>query len=153
MKNALVKLTRERISKLEEELLSNNHPSIVKGNTDFFPLKHSFSEGVYIREMLMKKGGIVIGKLHKYSHTWFLMQGHLIIATESGSCEYKAPIYINSKAGSKRVIKALEDSVFVNVHPNPNNIKDIKELENMLTCKSYKEYNDMNNKNIIIWAW
>ena len=108
MKNALVKLTRERISKLEEELLSNDHPSIVKGNTDFFPLKHSFSEGVYIREMLMEEGGMVIGKLHKYSHTWFLMKGEIMVA-----------------------------SVFINVHPNPKNITNIEELENMLTCKSY----------------
>ena len=77
MKNALVKLIRERISKLEKELLSNDHPSIVKGNTDFFPLKHSFSEGVYIREMLMEEGGIVIGKLHKYSHTCYFQNSKL----------------------------------------------------------------------------
>ena len=137
MKNALVKLTRERISKLEEELLSNDHPSIVKGNTDFFPLKHSFSEGVYIREMLMKKGGVVIGKLHKYSHTWFLMQGELTVATDEGTNEYIAPCYVNAPAGAKRVIYAVEDSVFINVHPNPKNITNIEELENMLTCKSY----------------
>ena len=107
MKNALVKLTREKIEKLENELLNNNNPNIVKGNTKHFPLKHSFSEGVYIREMLMKKGGVVIGKLHKYSH---------------------------------RVICAIEDSVFINVHPNPKNITDIEQLENMLTCKSYNAY-------------
>ena len=42
MKNALVKQAREKIELLEKELLANNHPSIVKGNTDSFPLKHSF---------------------------------------------------------------------------------------------------------------
>ncbi len=140
MKNALVKLTRERISKLEEELLSNDHPSIVKGNTDFFPLKHSFSEGVYIREMLMEKGGIVIGKLHKYSHTWFLMKGELLVATDQGTNNYIAPCYVNAPAGAKRVIHAIEDSVFINVHPNPDNITNIEQLEDMLTCKSYKAY-------------
>tara|TARA_B110000967_G_scaffold176831_1_gene190534 strand:- start:810 stop:1262 length:453 start_codon:yes stop_codon:yes gene_type:complete len=150
MSELAIKSFRDKVVVLEEELLASTNVDVVKGNSDFFPLTHSFSDGVYIREMKMGKGGMVVGKIHNRSHTWFLMQGHLIIATESGSCEYKAPIYINSKAGSKRVIKALEDSVFVNVHPNPNNIKDIEKLENMLTCKSYKEYNDMNNKNIII---
>ena len=53
MKNALVKLTRKKIEILEQELLTIDHPNIVKGNTKFFPLKHSFSEGVYIREMLL----------------------------------------------------------------------------------------------------
>jgi quercetin dioxygenase-like cupin family protein len=140
MKNALVKLTREKISKLEKELLSNDHPSIVKGNTDFFPLKHSFSEGVYIREMLMEEGGIVIGKLHKYSHTWFLMKGEIMVATDLGTETYTAPCYVNAPAGAKRVIYAIEDSVFINVHPNPKNITNIEELENMLTCKSYEAF-------------
>ena len=140
MKNALVKLTREKIEKLENELLNNNNPNIVKGNTKHFPLKHSFSEGVYIREMLMKKGGVVIGKLHKYSHTWFLMQGELTVATDEGTNEYIAPCYVNAPAGAKRVIYAIEDSVFINVHPNPKNITDIQQLENMLTCTSYNAY-------------
>ena len=90
MKNALVKLTRKKIEILEQELLTIDHPNIVKGNTKFFPLKHSFSEGVYIREMLMEKDGMVIGKLHKYSHTWFLMQGEIIVATDQGTDVYKS---------------------------------------------------------------
>ena len=55
MKNELVKLTRQKIESLEKQLINNDHPSIVRGNTDSFPLKHSFSDGVYIREMFMKK--------------------------------------------------------------------------------------------------
>ena len=112
MKNALVKLTREKIEKLENELLNNNNPNIVKGNTKHFPLKH----------------------------TWFLMQGELTVATDEGTNEYIAPCYVNAPAGAKRVIHAIEDSVFINVHPNPKNITDIQQLENMLTCTSYNAY-------------
>jgi len=140
MKNALVKLAREKIENLEKELLANDHPSIVKGNSDSFPLKHSFSDGVYIREMLMHEGGIVIGKLHKYSHTWFLMQGKIMVATDLGTNTYTAPCYVNAPAGAKRVIHAIEDSVFINVHPNPDNITNIEDLENILTCKSYTAF-------------
>ena len=78
------------------------------------------------------------------------MKGRLLIATENDTVEYEAPVYVNAPAGSKRVIQALEDSVFINVHPNPDNIKDTDELERILTCVSYKEYEDMNNKNIVI---
>ena len=141
---------RNKVMSLEIRKLSSDNENIVKGNSDTFPLTHSFSDGVYVREMKMGKGGMVIGKIHNRSHTWFLMQGHLVIATEDGSFEYKAPTYVNAPAGCKRVIKALEDSVFVNVHPNPDNIKDIDKLEKMLTCVSYKEYEDMNCKNILI---
>ena len=140
MKNALVKLTRQKIELLEKELLNNDHPNIVRGNTNFFPLKHSFSDGVYIREMFMKKDSIVIGKLHKYSHTWFLMQGEIMVATDQGTEVYIAPCYVNAHAGSKRVISAVEDSIFINVHPNPLELRNIEELEDMLTCPSYNDF-------------
>ena len=120
---------RNTVTNLEAEMLASNDPLIVKGNSDSFPLTHSFSEGVYIREMSMLEGGIVIGKIHNKSHTWFLMKGKLKIANEDGVVTYSAPTYVNAKSGAKRVIIALEDSVFVNIHPNPDNIRDIEELE------------------------
>tara|TARA_R110001599_G_C11909356_1_gene627267 strand:+ start:145 stop:591 length:447 start_codon:yes stop_codon:yes gene_type:complete len=140
MKNELVKLTRQKIESLEKQLLNNDHPSIVRGNTNSFPLKHSFSDGVYIREMFMKKDSIVIGKLHKYSHTWFLMQGEIMVATDQGTKVYIAPCYVNARAGSKRVINAVKDSIFINIHPNPLELRNIEELEDMLTCTSYNDF-------------
>jgi len=131
---------RTNVVALEEQLLSSDNPLVVKGNSDSFPLTHSFSEGVYVREMKMDKGGMVIGKIHNRTHTWFLMKGKLLIATEYGTTVFKAPTYVNASAGEKRVIHALKDSVFINIHPNPDNITDIKELEDTLTCISYEAY-------------
>tara|TARA_R100000935_G_scaffold25125_1_gene44810 strand:- start:733 stop:1200 length:468 start_codon:yes stop_codon:yes gene_type:complete len=137
---------RSKVASLEEHMLASDDPNIVKGNSDMFPLTHSFSEGVYIREMSMKKGGVVIGKIHNISHTWFLMKGTIIVATDQGVEEFVAPTYVNAIAGAKRVIRAIEDAVFINVHPNPNNITNTDELENILTCKNYEEYEKINNK-------
>ena len=47
---------------------------------------------------------------------------------------------IKGSAGAKRVITAIEDSVFVNVFPNPNNIRDIEKLEEILTCPTYENF-------------
>jgi len=133
-KSLSVNLFRDKVMSLEQQLLSSEDPLVVKGNSDSFPLTHSFSDGVYIREMSMLEGGIVIGKIHNRSHTWFLMKGKLKIANEDGVVTYSAPTYVNAKSGEKRVIIALEDSVFVNVHPNPDNIKNTDKLEEILTC-------------------
>lgn len=138
---------RNKVMSLENKMLSSDNENIVKGNSDTFPLTHSFSEGVYIREMSMLKGGIVIGKIHNKSHTWFLMKGKIKVATEDSVVTYSAPTYVNAKAGAKRVIAAIEDSVFVNIHPNPDNIKNTKELEDILTCKTYDEYINYKVKN------
>jgi hypothetical protein len=132
----------DKVEKLENAMLAMDSPLIAKGNSDLFPLKHSFSEGVYIREMFMQKGGLVIGKLYKISHTWFLLKGELEIATDEGNEYYIAPCYVNAPEGTKRVLHALEDSIFVNVYPNPDNITNIEELEDMLTCTSYEKYKE-----------
>lgn len=134
---------RETVTSLERQMLDSDNPLVIKGNSDSFPLTHSFSDGVYIREMSMLEGGIVIGKIHNRSHTWFLMKGKLKIANEDGVATYSAPTYVNAKSGAKRVIIALEDSVFVNVHPNPDNITNIDELERILTCETYTQYKQL----------
>jgi len=131
-----------KVEQLESSMLAMDTPLIAKGNSDMFPLKHSFSEGIYIREMFMKKTGVVIGKLYKISHTWFLLEGEITVATDEGVNHYIAPCYVYAPEGTKRVIYAVEDSVFVNVYPNPENITDIPALEDMLTCKSYDEYKE-----------
>ena len=61
---------------------------------------------------------------------------------DEGVKEIEAPYYGNATAGTKRVAVALEDTIFVNVHPNPNNIKEIEKLEETFVVSSYKEYNN-----------
>tara|TARA_R110000772_G_scaffold126963_1_gene234055 strand:+ start:532 stop:999 length:468 start_codon:yes stop_codon:yes gene_type:complete len=137
---------RDKITSLENKLLAQQNPNIVKGNSDSFPLTHSFSDGVYIREMSMLKDGIVIGKIHNKSQTWFLMKGKIKVATEDGIVVYTAPTYVNAPAGAKRVVQAIEDSVFINVYPNPDNTTNIKTLEERLTCTTYEAFENKHLK-------
>lgn len=132
----------DKVTMLEQNLIASDLPGVVVGNSDAFPLKHSFAHGIYIREMFMMKDGLVVGKLHKYNHTWFLLSGELEIATDEGVNYFIAPCYVNAPEGTKRVIRAVEDSIFVNVFFNPDNITDIDELENILTFDSYDQYNE-----------
>ena len=134
---------RLKVTELEKELFDSDNVLVLKNSKEIdisFPLTHSFSDGVYIREMSMKKNTIVIGKIHNRTHTWFLMKGNLLVLTEGGANNYIAPTYVNATAGSRRIIKALEDSVFINVHPNPENTTDIDKLEKELICSSYEQY-------------
>lgn len=137
---------RSKIQKLEEDLLSAaNNNNIVAGDNNglgnkLAPLEHTFADGVYVRQMYMPKDTAVIGKIHKREHVWFLLQGCISVATENKIEEYEAPRYVVSPGGSKRVILALEDSIFVNIHPNPSNTQDLIELEKYNVAKNYEEY-------------
>ena len=132
---------RHKIDALEAALMSNKDElELVVGDSEMFPLKHTFVDGLYIREMEMKKDHFAIGKLQKHEHLWVLLKGHLTVTTQSGSEEYKAPCYVKAKPGEKKAVYAHEDSIFVNIYPNVDNNTDLEEIENKWIAKNYLEY-------------
>ena len=141
--------TREQIKNLQDFLVENaDEVSIVTHqNSQLFPLEHTFADGIYIRQMTMDKGSLVVGAIHNHLHVWFLMSGHITVATEDDSVEYIAPCYVLATPGTKRVIYANEDSVFVNVHKNPTNCQDIEELEKEIVSATFEDYEIYTNKN------
>jgi hypothetical protein len=130
----------EEVERIEKTLIDSGSPDVIVGNSDAFPLKHSFSEGIYVREMFLQKGMFVIGKIHKLDHTFFILKGKLLLADKDGVREIEAPFYGKATSGTKRVAIALEDTIFVNVHPNPNNTKEIDVLEDTFVVSSYEEF-------------
>lgn len=130
----------EQVERIENMLINSNSPDVFVGNSEELPLKHSFSEGIYTREIFIKKGLFVIGKIHKFDHTFFLMKGKLLLCSQDGVKEIEAPYYGNASAGTKRVAIALEDTIFVNVHPNPTNTQEIEKLEDTFVVSSNEEY-------------
>tara|TARA_R110000744_G_scaffold285648_1_gene396983 strand:- start:85 stop:561 length:477 start_codon:yes stop_codon:yes gene_type:complete len=144
---------RSKIATFEESLLKLADGDLIEGDgkeivhSNKFPMKHAFADGIYVREMLMNKDSAVVGAIHKHLHVWFLLTGHLVVVTEDFKEEYIAPCYVVAKPGSKRLIYAVEESRFVNIHKNPDNTQDLKELEKNIVAMNYKEYEDYINKN------
>jgi hypothetical protein len=135
--------TRSQIDDLEAALMSSsNELGLVVGDSEMFPLKHTFVDGLYIREMKMDKDHFAIGKLQKNEHLWMLLKGRLTVTTQSRSEEYVGPCYVKAKPGEKKAVYAHEDSVFVNIYPNPNNSQDLEEIENTWIAKNYIEYEE-----------
>ena len=153
MKEEITLSKREEIQALQELLISNADGENIEGDgneilhSNNFPLKHTFADGIYIRQMDMKSDSMVIGAIHNHLHAWFLLTGHLMVVTEDTTEEFIAPCYVLATPGSKRVIYAMEDSIFVNIHKNPNNIKDIKELEDEIVSLTFEDYEEYINKN------
>ena len=146
-------VTKSKILKLQNTLLKNVDNENIIGNngnvvrSELFPLKHTFADGIYVRQMSMEKGSVVVGAIHKHLHVWFLLSGHISVATEKGIEDYVAPCYVVAKPGTKRVIYANDNSIFVNIHKNPTNTQDIQQLEKDIVAKDIKEYEEYINQN------
>jgi|TARA_R110002050_G_scaffold3174_4_gene16558 hypothetical protein len=141
--------TRKKILDFQSMLIreANGVDIVTHQDSKLFPLKHTFADGIYVRQMNMNKGTIVVGAIHKHLHVWFLLTGHISVATEETTEDYIAPCYVVATPGTKRVIYANEESIFVNIHKNPTNSQNIEWLEKEIVAKDIKEYEDYINKN------
>jgi hypothetical protein len=92
------------------------------------PVVHRFAPGVYLREIYMPAGTIVIGKIHKTEHFNILIKGACVIRHDDGrSEELRAPMTFVSKAGVQKVLHILEDMIWQTVHVTPET--DLVKLE------------------------
>jgi len=98
-------------------------------DADDLPVKHSFAEGLYIREIFMRKNLLVVGALHKDSYFSMMISGDISCLTENGIKRLTGANQSIAPPGTKRFGYTHEDTVWTTVHPNPDNITDIDELE------------------------
>jgi hypothetical protein len=91
--------------------------------------KHYFGPSLYIKEVTLPAGTVVIGKPHKMEHMCILLQGHMIIVKENGEkVELIAPMTFMGSKGRK-IAYIIETVVFQNVYSTEET--DIEKLENM----------------------
>ena len=146
--NTPAKSYKEKIQYIEDFLLSiEDGENIVGSNKelvypDFWEYKHSFGEGIYVREMRMKKGQVGFSAIHKHSYAFFLLSGVLASSKEEGVEEFIAPCYIISPQGAKRIVYAIEDCIITTVHANPTNTEDLNELAKINVVFSWDEYEE-----------
>lgn len=142
---------RDKILYFEDNI--GSLPDSFKGDTINCPLKHSFADGMYVREIFIPKGMILCGKIHKHDHPNFLLKGEVEVFTESNGLEkLVAPMSIISKAGTKRIVNALQDTVWVTVHANPNNLKDVDKIEDIVIAKTYEEFDKFSKRKFSIFS-
>lgn len=131
---------RELILKIEERI--KEHPASLNGRKlrKAVPVAHRFADGMYVRECKIPAGLVVVGMIHRHEHPVFLLKGKAKIITESGGVEtITAPFYGISPAHTKRFVYAIEDTVWVTTHVNPDNCRDIEELERRLVAEHYED--------------
>ena len=152
--NTPAKSYKDKITQIEEYLTSiEDGLNVVVGNgneliyPEMWGYKHSFADGIYIREMTMKQGQLGFSAIHKHSYGFFLLSGILASSKEEGVEEFVAPCYIVSPRGAKRVVYAVEDCVITTVHANPTNTKDLKEIEQINVVFNWKDYDEYLKEN------
>lgn len=111
---------REKVGTVVREL--GIHPQVE------CPLKHLFAPGVYIREIWMPAGSIVIGKIHKTEHFNIVQKGRVSVFSPNCAREViEGPVTFLSASGIQKVLYIHEDTVWSTVHVTED--RDLERLE------------------------
>jgi len=82
------------------------------------PLKHTFTPGLYLRQIFMPAGSIVVSRRHLTEHPFIVLEGVADVFDEKGGYvqRIEAPFVGVTKAGTRRVLNILEDSTWLTAH-------------------------------------
>jgi mannose-6-phosphate isomerase-like protein (cupin superfamily) len=78
--------------------------------------RHHFHAGMYCREVWRDAGVMVIGKVHKKEHFYFIVSGTVAVTTDDGEEVITGPRVLKCKAGTQRAVFALTPVVTMTVH-------------------------------------
>ncbi len=123
-KSVIPKETNDFIDAIEEKMLNEMVESGEFEVVDF-PVKHTFTNGLYAREITMKQGARITSKIHLTEHQFIISQGCAIVFDNGEEMLLEAPYHGVTKKGTRRVLMIPEDAevpcVWTTFHPNPNN--------------------------------
>jgi hypothetical protein len=94
------------------------------------PVQHFFGPSIYIREVVMPAGTVVVGKYHKEDHLCNMIEGRMVVVGEDGEQrEVVAPAVFMAKKGRKTAY-IIETVRFQNIFSTDET--DVDKLEHML---------------------
>lgn len=101
------------------------------------PVNHYFSDGVYVREIFMPKGMVIVGKIHKTKHLNIVQHGHCLVVTPTRKFEVRGPVTFESHPGEQKVVYMLTDVLWSTVHVTEST--DLAEIEEQVISSEYDE--------------
>ena len=149
---------RERVEELERMFVGGNLEGIEKSDIEIqndgkdvlYPstskYNHYFSSGLYVREMFIGGGCFGFTGIHNLANPLFVMKGTMWCTSEAGVQKLVAPTFVLTEPGTKRICWFPEDSVVVTVHPNPDGITDLNEIEKKFFSTNWDQYGDSVDK-------
>ena len=101
-------------------------------------LNHYRIPGVYARELKLKAGTILTGKIHNFESLGILSQGRMRILTSEGAKIVEAPYVTVDKPGIKRLGVCETDCTFVSIHRT--DAETIEDIEDELVSDTFEQF-------------
>lgn len=103
---------------------------------------HCFGGGMYARSGHLKKGTVLIGKIHLKEHINIMSSGDITVVTEEGDKRLTGFNILSCKAGTRRLGVVHDDTVWTTIIQTEET--DIKKIEEMFFAKNHNELEESN---------
>ena len=97
------------------------------------PLTHIFTDGIYIRQAFAPAGSMFTTVHHNTEHPFILISGTTDVISNEEASSITGPFMGVTKKGTRRVVYAVTDAVYMTVHANPDNLTDPDEIIRRIT--------------------
>lgn len=108
------------VDKIERQCMDGN-PVLLEIKTT-----HKFVNGIYIRQVTMPAGSMIISRIHISEHPFAILQGEIDVRTHKGISKLNAPYVGVTMPMTRRILYAVSDCVWATFHvmEKPNETVD-----------------------------
>ena len=100
---------REKIEAMQAEMMEGERVEV--------PCEHRFTPGMYIREVTIPAGTLIVSMAHKTEHPFVISKGRILVAADhEAAVELTAPHTGITMPGTRRILHALEETVWTTFH-------------------------------------
>ena len=102
------------------------------------PVTHHWAPHLYVREIMVPKGTILVGKVHRHAHLAVMLRGDMTFMTKQGSRRVSGSCVLPlAEPYTQRAGYAHEDTVVLNMHPTDKT--DLAEIEADVIAPDFDE--------------
>lgn len=121
---SIVKDQRDKLIDQAEKLIIEQAEPVT------LPLKHRFTEGMYIREIFMPAGTVLTSRIHKTNHPFSIQKGKCNVYDGDDLQVLEAPHLGITEKNTRRLIHVMEDTIWITFHVTDKT--DLAEIEKEL---------------------
>ncbi len=122
----------QRIESIEKAMLKESQVDV--------PLHHAFAPNVYLRQVTMPKGAVIIGHQHKTEHFNIVLSGKATVFMDGEIQDIVAPAIFKSSANVRKVLFIHETMIWATVHPTAETNLEKLEEELVVKSDSFQQY-------------
>jgi hypothetical protein len=104
-----------------------------------FPVTHHFVPGMYCRELFMPAGSVVTSYIHRFEHPYVVSQGECYVFNDECKWDHiAAPHFGVTKAGTRRFLVMVRDTIWTTFHITPTT--DVEAVEREIFIRPDNPY-------------